>query len=155
MDTNLQVAESPKTLNVLLIGNNPIDMSRILEKLNQITKQQVITEIAFDLRSILDRLINFDPNYILIDDNLGRSELSQTMSTLAKQSKTKNIPIAVLKNSNYQEACPTNTILDYILKTNISADSLYTTLRNSIKFRKTQLYLYKEYQRRKRSLTAE
>jgi hypothetical protein len=151
METKVQINAS-KPVHVLLIGNNPIDMSGILEKLNQIRGTRVITEIAFDLRSILERLMKFKPNYILIDDNIGRFELTQTINALAERSKTKNIPIAVLKNSNYQESYGSGSILDYLLKTNLSAESLYNTLRNSLKFRKTQLYLYKAYERRRRAL---
>jgi hypothetical protein len=151
METNVQINGS-KPVHVLLIGNNPIDMSTILEKLNQIRGARVITEIAFDMRSILERLMKFKPNYILIDDNIGRFELTQTINALAERSKTKNIPIAVLKNSNYQESYGSGSILDYLLKTNLSAESLYNTLRNSLKFRKTQLYLYKAYERRRRAL---
>jgi hypothetical protein len=127
-------------------------MGHILEKLNQIRSAKVITEIAFDVRSILERLMKFKPNYILIDDNIGKTELTQTINTLALRNKTKNIPIAVLKNSNYQEACGASSILDYILKTNLSADSLYNMLRNSLKFRKTHLYLYKAYSKRRKAL---
>jgi hypothetical protein len=151
MGTDVQIKGS-KPVHVLLIGNNPIDMSSILEKLNQIRGARVITEIAFDLRSILERLMRFKPNYILIDDNIGRFELTQTVNALAERSKTKNIPIAVLKNSNYQESYASGSILDYLLKTNLSAESLYNTLRNSLKFRKTQLSLYKTYERRRRAL---
>jgi hypothetical protein len=152
METKVQIAKSLEPVHVLLIGNNPIDMSSILEKLNQIRNAKVITEIAFDLRSILERLMKFKPNYILIDDNIGKTELTHTVNALAQAAKTKNIPITVLKNSNYQEAYGAGTILDYLLKTNLSAELLYSTLRNSIKFRKTQLYLYKAYNKRRRAL---
>jgi hypothetical protein len=149
MESKIEVSKNSEPVHVLLIGNNPIDLSRILEKLNQIRGAKVITEIAFDVRSILERLIKFKPNYILIDDNIGKSELSQTVNALAQSNRTKNIPITVLKNSNYQEAYGSSSILDYLLKTNLSAESLYSTLRNSLKFRKTQLYLHKAFKRRR------
>ena len=149
METKVEVSKSSEPVHVLLIGNNPIDMSRVLEKLNQITNTKVITEIAFDVRSILERLMKFKPNFILIDDNIGKTELTHTVNALAQASKTKNIPITVLKNSNYQEAYAAGSILDYLLKTNLSAESLYTTLRNSLKFKKTQLYLQKASNRRR------
>jgi DNA-binding response OmpR family regulator len=152
METKLQIQKRIEPVNVLLIGNNPIDMSSILEKLNQIRGAKVITEIAFDLRSILERLMRFKPNYILIDDNIGKAELAQTVNALAQASKTKNIPIAVLKNSNYQESYGAGSILDYLLKANLSADSLYSTIRNSLRFKKTQAYLYKAYSKRRTAL---
>lgn len=149
------IAERLKTgesLNVLLIGNNPIDLSRTLEKINQVRGRKIITEIAFDLRSVVERLINFTPNFILIDDNIGRNELKQAVATLSRSRKTKNIPITVLKNSNYQEVSPSAGVLDYILKQNFSPEALYIAMRNSLKFRRTQLYLYQAYKRRKGQL---
>jgi CheY-like chemotaxis protein len=142
-----------KSLNVLLIGNNPIDMSRTLEKLNQFHGVKVITEIAFDIRSILERLTSFHPNFIIIDDNIGKSAVTLTVNTLTHSRKTKNIPITVLKNSNYHESYGgASGFLDYILKNNLSAESLYSTLRNSLKFRKTQYYLYQAYTKKKNFL---
>ena len=151
METKVQVVNSPEPLNVLLIGNNPNDLTKTLEKLNQIHGRRIITEIAFDLRSIVERLINFSPNFILIDDNIGRSELTQTINTLSKSRKTKDVPITVLKNSNYRESSTTG-ILDYVLKQHFSAESFYSILRNSLKFKRTQLFLYKAYRKRKRQL---
>ena len=151
METKVQLAKSSEPLNVLLIGNNPIDLTQTLEKLNQIRGRKIITEIAFDLRSIVERLINFHPNFILIDDNIGKTEMSQTIHTLSKSRKTKDVPITVLKNSNYQESSM-NGVLDYVLKHNFSADSFYSILRNSLKFKRTQLFLYNAYQKRKKQL---
>jgi hypothetical protein len=151
METKVQLTKSSEPLNVLLIGNNPIDLTKTLEKLNQIHGRRIITEIAFDLRSIVERLIKFNPNYILIDDNIGKSELNQTIHTLSKSRKTKDVPITVLKNSNYHESSASG-IMDYVLKQHFSAESFYSILRNSLKFKRTQLFLYKAYQRRKRQL---
>jgi AmiR/NasT family two-component response regulator len=147
-----KVESTAKPMNVLLIGNNPIDMSRTLEKINAIRGRKIITEIAFDLQSIVERLMRFHPNFILIDDNIGRAELAETVHTLSHNRKTKDIPITILKNSNYQESSTSNSVMGYILKQNFSSESLYTTLLNSLKFRKTQQYLYKVYQKRKSQL---
>src|SRR5688500_6150837 len=136
METKIKVASAAEPLNVLLIGNNPIDMGKTIEKINQIRGRKIITEIAFDFRSILERLINFHPNFILIDDNIGKAELAQTVDMLSQRRRTKDIPITVLKNSNYQESSPAAGMLDYLLKQNFSADSLYTAIRNSLKFKR-------------------
>jgi CheY-like chemotaxis protein len=149
METIIQNPQSSNPLNVLLIGNNPMEMGTILEKLNQVRNQKITTEIAFDLKSILERLIRFSPNFIFIDDNIGRFELQQTVKQLSTNRKTKDIPITVLKSSNYQEAMGASSILDYLLKQNLSAEALYNTVRNSLRFRRTQLYLNKVYKRRK------
>lgn len=152
MEANVEIGKSLEPLNVLLIGNNPIDLSKTLEKVQQVRGRKIVTEIAFDLRSIVERLINFTPNFILIDDNIGRAELAQAVATLSRSRKTKNTPITVLKNSNYRESSPASGILDYILKQNFSPEALYNTIRNSLKFRRTQLLLYKAYRKRKGQL---
>ena len=149
METNLQNSKALDPINILLIGNNPIEMGSVLDKLKQVRGQRIITEIAFDLRSILERLMRFNPNFIFIDDNIGRSELSETVKSLASNKKTKDIPITVLKNSNYQESLASSTILDYLLKQNLSPENLYKTVKNSLRLRRTQLYLYQAYKKRR------
>lgn len=151
METKVQIAKSSEPLNVLLIGNNPIDLRKTLEKLNQLHGRRIITEIAFDLKSLVERLMNFTPSFIIIDDNIGRAELAHAVDTLSKSKKTRDVPITVLKNSNYNESSPIG-ILDYVLKQNFSAESLVSTLKNSLKFKRTQLLLHQAYERRKRHL---
>ena len=143
-------SQNPNSLNVLLIGNNPMEMGTVLDKLKQVRTQKIITEIAFDLRGILERLMRFNPNFIFIDDNIGRSELQETLKQLSSNRKTKDVPITVLKSSNYHEALGASSVLDYLLKQNLSADALYNAVKNSFRLRRTQLYLYKLYQKRKR-----
>jgi CheY-like chemotaxis protein len=151
METIVQ-SKKAETLNILLVGNNPIEMGKVLDNLQQVRGQRIITEIAFDLKSILERLIRFNPNFIFIDDNIGRSELLDTVNSLSRNKKTQDIPITVLKNSNYHEALGSSSILDYLLKQNLSPEMLYNTLKNSLKVKRTQLYLYQAYQRRKNLL---
>lgn len=137
---------------MLLVGNNPIELSAILGKIQSIRGKKIITEIAFDLKSLYERLMNFRPDYILIDDNIGKLELTQAIAALSNNRRTREIPVTVLKNSNYQESMGSG-VLDYLLKQNISAESLFNTLKNSLKLRRTQLFLYKAYSLRKRQLT--
>lgn len=138
----------PNRFNVLLIGNNPIDMGKTLDKINQLRGKTIMTEIAFDLQSAIERLMRFTPNFILIDDNIGRSGISEAVATLSTRRQTKNTPITILKNSNYKESATSYAVIDYILKQNFSAESLYTAIKNSLKFRRTQAYLAKAYKRR-------
>jgi len=139
-------------LHLLLIGNNPMDLGDVLEKLKQVRGRMIVTEIAFDLKSILERLVRFRPHFIFIDDNIGRLGLLQMVKALSGNRRTKDIPIAVLKNSNYHESLGSSSILDYLLKQNLSGEELYNTVRNVLKFRRTQLYLQKVFEKRKRQL---
>ena len=151
MTPEIKSAPILEKFNVLVVGNNPIELSRVFDNLNKIEGKNVITEIAFDLKSIVERLIKFQPQYILIDDNIGRIALKNMVNALIKGRKTKDIPITVLKNSNYHEAISTG-VLNYVLKENLSGDSLYTALNNSLKFKKTQLFLLDAYKKRKGQL---
>lgn len=139
---------SNQPLHVLLVGNNPIEMGAILEKLHRVKKRKVVTEIAFDIRSTVERLSTFNPDFILIDDNVGNAELLETINTLAATKKTRNVPITVLKNSNYQEILPSAGILDYLLKQNLSPESLYSAIKNSIRLKRTQKLLKSLYQQK-------
>jgi CheY-like chemotaxis protein len=152
METRKETLKRADTVNVLLVGNNPIDMGGVLEKLNKVRGQRIVTEIAFDLKSILERLLRFQPNFILIDDNIGRHELMATVNSLSANRITKDVPITVLKNSNYSESFGSTSILDYLLKQTLSPDDLYKTLKNTLRFRQTQRYLYQVYQRRRGQL---
>lgn len=149
METRIETVRRGDTLNVLLVGNNPIEMGGVLEKLRQVRGQRIATEIAFDVKSILQRLLRFRPNFILIDDNIGRQELLETVNALSANKTTKDIPITVLKNSNYTESLGSASILDYLLKQNLSPEDLYKTLKNTLRFRTTQRYLYQAYKRRR------
>ena len=152
METVLQNAKVKEQVNVLLIGNNPIEMGRVLHNLQQIRGHRITTESAFDLKSIMERLLRFRPNYILIDDNIGKTEMVAAVASLSSNRKTKDIPITVLKNSNYSESMGSSSILDYLLKQNLSPDALYNTLKNSLKLRRTQVFLYQAYKKRKQQL---
>ncbi len=148
MQAEIKGKQSFEDLNVLLVGNNPIELSKVFDSIRNVPGKRILTEIAFDIKTILERLVKFRPNYILIDDNIGKLELKNAVRMLGKDKKTKDIPIAILKNSNYEEVFSVG-VMDYILKENINGHSLYTALSNSLKFRKTQLYLYKALKKRK------
>ena len=135
-------------VHVLVLGNNPAELNHLSKALNEIPGKRIITEIAFDLRTLFDRLPGFDPNFILIDDNVGKSELRDSVRALHRYRKTKRIPITVLKNSNYQEAV-SNGVMNFVLKENLTGQSLYQALKNSSKFRQTQRYLSRAYRKRK------
>jgi DNA-binding NarL/FixJ family response regulator len=139
------------SVSILLVGNNPIELSRMLETIKKLPNR-VTAEIAFDLASIWQRLVKFRPNFILIDDNIGLQELSQTVSTLSANPKTKNVPITVLKNSNYTGSIVSSDIADYILKQHLTPEALYIALRNSLRFQQARKYLAKAYAKRKREL---
>lgn len=140
-----------EAINVLVVGNNPTELSHVYDNLQNVPDQKITTEIAFDLKSIFERLAKFRPTYILIDDNIGASELKIAVRALLKYRKTREIPITILKNSNYHEVV-TSGAMNYVLKRGLTGASLYKELTNSLKLRETQRYLYEAWNKRKKQV---
>jgi len=143
-------SDAAGTLKLLVVGNNPIELSRVLEQIEKIDRKKDV-KIAFDFHSIIDRLSNFTPDFILIDDNIGKNELRQVVDQLLSERRTKNIPITVLKNYNYRETI-TSGVMEFLLKENLSSENIYKALRNSLRLRKTEMYLINSYKKRKGQL---
>jgi CheY-like chemotaxis protein len=151
MELQNRGAAGNQTLKILVVGNNPIDLSKMLTRIQKINDRNVVTDIAFDMQSILQRLGTFHPDFILLDDNIGRPALKEIVRALHNERVTREIPITVIKNSNYSEAI-SGGVMDYILKETLTGESLYRALANSLKVRKTQLFLYEAYKKRKGQL---
>jgi PleD family two-component response regulator len=151
MESKNRVNTAGQALKILVVGNNPIDLSKMLTRIQKINDKSVVSEIAFDAHSVLLRLSSFRPDYILLDDNIGRAELRSIIKLLHAERETRQIPITIVKNSNYSEAVG-NGVMDYVLKETLTGDSLYRMLANTLKFRKTQTYLYQAYNSRKGQL---
>lgn len=140
----------PEKWNVLVVGNNPTELGQVFDRLRGIRNRTIFTEIAFDLQTILERLILFQPQHILIDDNVGKEAL-HTMVEKLHERKTRNVPITILKNSNYQETIGAG-VMNFVLKRNLTSELLYRELLNSIRFFETQRYWDKAYRKRKGQL---
>jgi hypothetical protein len=118
--------------------------------LHGIRGKTILTEMAFDLQTILQRLTLFSPQHILIDDNIGKNELHQMVGKLHGR-KTRNVPITILKNSNYHETIGAG-VMNYVLKQNLTSEGLYRELLNSLRFLETQRFWDKAYRKRKGQL---
>ena len=138
-------------MNVLVLGNNPIELTRVFDKLQKLSENNIVTEIAFDLKSCKERLIKFHPHYIFIDDNLGSQNLSQMVRFFSVRKNTKDVPITILKNSNYKESF-SGRVMNYLLKENLSGEVLKTSISNSLSAWRAQLALTNAYQKRKGQL---
>lgn len=152
MEISIDKGNKKKTLQILLVGNNPIELSALLNQVKDINQYVIQTELAFDVRSLLDRLKKFKPDFILIDDNIGAEELSETTSYLQTDKKTREIPVTVLKNSNYAESVPSDLVIDYLLKKSLTPERLYRTILNTLKIKQAQQYLKQAYEKRKHLL---
>jgi hypothetical protein len=138
-------------MHVLVMGNNPIELTKIFDQFKKLSGSKVITEIAFDLTTCKERLSKFDPNYIFIDDNLGKQTLAQLVRFFSMRKKTKYIPITILKNSNYQESF-SGRVMNYLLKENLTGEALYSAVRTTLMSLRAQSALLNAYQKRKGQL---
>lgn len=136
-----------ESINVFLIGNNPIELSSIYDKLKEIKSRTFKTEIGFELKGLVNKIRRFSPSCILIDDNVNRLDIVKLIKRLSSDNKTRNIPITVIKNSNYKEGF--GDVQDYVLKESMTSDSLSNSILNAIKFKRMQTYVYKKYKKNK------
>src|SRR5689334_10232969 len=98
-----RVDAAGQTIKIMVVGNNPIELSKMLTRIQRINDKKVVVEIAFDQQSALQRLSSFKPDAILLDDNIGRQELKNIIDLLHQERQTRDIPITIIKNSNYSE----------------------------------------------------
>lgn len=136
--------------NVLLIGNNPIELSDIYNRLICLKDKKFIAEIAFDIKSALKSRLKFKPSFILIDDNIGKPALSKLINSLAHYKETEDVPITILKNSNSGDSV--QEAQEYILKEHADGQSLAKALLNSRRLKKTQDLIRKTYYTNKKIL---
>jgi len=138
-------------VNILLIGNNPIELGKVYEQLKKASGIRFITEIAFTLSDGIKKAMNDKPSCILIDDNLDDQNIKTLTDNLNNDERTSDIPITLLKSSNYREIIASG-IQDFLLKDYLTADKLTRSILNGIKYRKTKVYLYKTYKWSKRKI---
>lgn len=134
-------------INVFLIGNNPIELSNIYEKLKEIRNKTYQTEIGFELRGLFKKIMKFNPACILIDDNVERSYMKKLTLKLASNRHTKDIPITILKNSN-RDSYITNAE-EFLLKDSVTSELLSRSIGNSIRLKKMRTRISLMYKKRK------
>ena len=134
-------------INVFLIGNNPIELSSIYEKLKQIKNRSYHTEIGFEIRGLFKKIRKFNPACILIDDNVERSYMKKLRLKLAADKNTRDIPITILKNSN-RDSYITNAE-EFVLKESVTGELLSRSILNSIRLKQMRKNISLMYHKRK------
>ncbi|NMM47005.1 hypothetical protein [Marinigracilibium pacificum] len=132
-------------LSVLFVGNNPGYLSSLIQFLRKMRTITFNFDTAFDLKESLQKALTSKPKCIVIDDeNLDKMEIEQMLEDLRKNKDTEDIAVTLIKHDNYKEFYSLN-IQDYLLENNISSESLFRSIINAIKFKRTQRYLYRTY----------
>lgn len=144
----MSFTESGDHFSVLLIGNNPQEISSMENNLSRYRKIDFVAYVGFDLRDSISKVLKQKPSYILLDDCYPVVQIKKFIRKIRSNRKTEDIPIALLKSSN--QYVRVEGIQDFFLKDNFSADRLFYAIRNSRKIRRTQILLYKSYKRSKR-----
>lgn len=141
----------PKNIwKILIVGNNPIELSQVNDQLHQIEEPGIMTEMAFDDQSTFQRLTVFPAQHIILDDNIGMDTMKNVVARLKR--RTLRIAITVLKNSNYEETLGSGAI-NYVLKKSLSSKLLHGELINSIHFQKSQALWERSYRKRQGHMT--
>lgn len=140
---------TPDGINVLLVGNNPIEMSALYEGLQNLKGKITKVSTSFSDEDTLKKIASDSPNCIIIDDNLGLTGLKSLIDKINQLGKDA-ISITLLKTKNTQEAI--YGVQEYLLKESLTPERIYQSLKNAIKFRKTQKYLKVKYYTGKKRL---
>ncbi|MGM0579876.1 MAG: hypothetical protein ACQETL_04305 [Bacteroidota bacterium] len=129
-------------ISVLLVGNNPIEMSAIYEKLHALKDKIKNIETAFSQEDMLKKIHLMHPNCLLLDDNIGINPLKAIVNNVNALSK-EAISITILKSNNKQEV--TSGVQEYLMKDGLDGTKIYNALRNALKFKKTQQFFRIKY----------
>ena len=108
-------------ISVLIIGNNPIEMTSFFNTLIGIRSKNYLTDVCFDVKDCFERMSKEKPEVILVDDNLPLGDIQKMVRVLRQNTKTRNIKIIVLKSSNWNYTVIDN-VDDYILKDTIQGE---------------------------------
>lgn len=126
-------------------------MSRIYDQLKRATGVRFITNIAFSLSDGIAKAISLKPSCILVDDAMENKNISAFTQSLTDDKRTSDIPVALLKSSNYTSISASG-IQEYLLKDYLDTERLTNSIRNILKYKRMRLYLYKSYKVSKRKI---
>jgi DNA-binding response OmpR family regulator len=112
-----------ENIPVLIIGNNPIEMTQVYNLLVTNPLKNYVADVCFDVKDSFNRITKQKPSVILIDDNLLGEDINKLVKVLRSNAKTKNIKVIVLKSSNWNYNVIDN-VDDYILKDTVTSGLL-------------------------------
>lgn len=119
----------------MLVGNNPIEMSGICEKLHQGFRGHVHTNISFTMKGIPQKVKLIRPSLIIVDELFGYSEIQKLVEALSNDPKTKHITMCMLKSSGLSYSHQLN-ISHFITKDSVSSKELVQRFWGSMEERK-------------------
>jgi PleD family two-component response regulator len=118
-------------VNVMIIGNNPIELTNLYSILSNNRSKNYIAEVCFSVKDSLSKMLSKRPDCILLDDNLVVDQIKTFFRKIKSNSSLSNIPIVLLKSTNFSSEA-SNDVNDYLLKNTIDADVLNKTIEKNI-----------------------
>lgn len=115
---------SLSTANVLLVGNNPLELAHCSQLLSTFKKRRFKVDTAFNSEECFKKAIKSKPSAIILDDSVGFMNLIEITEKLYKDSRFQNIPVVILKSSNYYHAGMTPNAVDFVLKEDLESAAL-------------------------------
>ena len=131
---------------ILLVGNNPMVLSSLHDKVRKYRHRSLKTTFLFDLSKLTTYIKKLHPAAIFIDDSLNMREVRRTIFRLHNHKNTAHIPVTLIKSSNFTNY-PNLEADDYLLRDNLNPASMYQSVVNGRRFRKTRIYLKKMYRK--------
>ncbi len=118
-------------VSVLIIGNNPIEITSIHHSLSGIRNKNYVADVCFNVKDSFDRITKNKPRAILIDDNFMPGDILNFISVLKQNSKTEHIRVIALKSANSN-----NDVLydvdDSIFKGTLTAETLDSVIEKNL-----------------------
>ncbi len=114
---------------VLIIGNNPLELAEIYDKLSNSRKKYYMVDVSFNLKDGKHRTFKNNPDVILLDDNLDYKGMSDFTSMIKSNPKFINLKFILMKTSN-QKYILLDQVEDYLLKPAINTDILDKVISN-------------------------
>ncbi len=116
---------------VLIIGNNPLEIADIYDKLENSRRKYYIVDVSFNLKDGRRRALKNLPDVILLDDNLDYKEMKIFTDEIKSLNKFSHLKIILMKSSN-QKYVLLEQVEDYLLKNAISTEMLDKVITNQM-----------------------
>lgn len=131
-------------MNILMIGNNPIELSNVDESVANFSRGALKTTFLFDFTKLTDSIKNINPAGVFIDDKLNIEDIKRAIFRLHRNKNTAHIPVTIIKSSNFANY-PNLGADDFILNSAITGKAIYKSVLNGKRFRKSRIYFKKVY----------
>jgi hypothetical protein len=135
-------------MSILFVGNNPNELAIVNKSVSSFSRGILKATILFDLKKLTQSIKKLNPAGVFIDDRYNLGDIRKAISKLHGNKSTSHIPITILKSSNYLNY-PKLEADDFILRSNLTGSSIYNSVINGKRFRKSRVYFRKLYRNQK------